>query len=392
MNATAPAIPVSVDDPAAGATVVPPRVVIDLEKLRHINCGLGRFSLHLGRELLRVAEGRFTPVLLLPRGAERYFPGENFARITVAPWRKEVAQRLLRPLVQPLLPRSSVALWHMTNQMSRYLPLDRRVPVLLTVHDLNFLHEAPRDDRLGEIDRKIAELQRKVDRATEIVTDSAYVADELATYLRLGDRPVHVVPLGLGEPPPASPTRPEFLPAGPFLFTVGNCLSHKNFHVLFGLLPRLPGRRLVIAGKKATPYGEYLEREASRLGLSDSVVMPGEVSDGDRQWLYEHCEAFFFPSLTEGFGFPVLEAMAAGAAVFCSRKTSLPEVAGDAAFLLDSFEPDAMATAFWAGLGRFSSEPGFADRARAHAAGFSWRATASAYAEIYARLLAKKSD
>ena len=64
-----------------------PRIVIDLEKLRHINCGLGRFSLHLAEELLKVAPGRFAPVFFLPAAAERYFPGGGFARIGVAPWK-----------------------------------------------------------------------------------------------------------------------------------------------------------------------------------------------------------------------------------------------------------------------------------------------------------------
>jgi len=108
---------------------------------------------------------------------------------------------------------------------------------------------------------------------------------------------------------------------------VGNMLAHKNFHVLIGLMERLPGRRLVIAGKKATPYGAAIDREIARRGLGDRVKMRGEVSDGDRQWLYEHCEAFLFPSLAEEFGFPVLEAMQCGKPVFLSRAT-LPESTG----------------------------------------------------------------
>ena len=78
-----------------------PRVVVDLEKLRHINCGLGRFSLYLGRELLGLAADRFDPVFFLPQGGERYFAdagGVRHGTVRVRPWRKEGLQRWLRPL------------------------------------------------------------------------------------------------------------------------------------------------------------------------------------------------------------------------------------------------------------------------------------------------------
>ena len=368
-----------------------PRVVIDLEKLRHINCGLGRFSYYLGRELLGVADAAFELLFLLPRGADRYFPEGGFGILPATLFRKEVVQKVVRPVVGPFLGRASIDLWHVSNQMSRYLPLDPRVPVILTVHDLNFLHESPQEDRGREIDRKLADIQRKVDRAAALVTDSQYVADDLAAHVDLGSRPVHVVPLGLSEPPPASATRPAFVPEGPFLFTVGNCLIHKNFHVLFDLLPALPGMRLVVAGKKATPYGEHLEREIARLGLTDRVLMPGEVSDGDRQWLYENCEAFLFPSLTEGFGFPVLEAMQAGRPVFCSRKTSLPEIAGTAATYFDGFDAAALAAVYRDGMQRFRADPAGSQKLRDHAAAFTWAETARRYCRVYESVLRGRS-
>jgi glycosyltransferase involved in cell wall biosynthesis len=367
-----------------------PRVVIDLEKLRHINCGLGRFSLHLGKEMLAVAPGRFEPVLLLPKDGERHFPDGGYDTIHIAPWKKEAVRRLYRPLARPFLPAPRIGLWHMTNQMSKYLPLDPRIPVLLTIHDLNFLHEACHDEQVGKIARKLADIQTKIDRAAAVVTDSQFVADDVATHLELGGRPISVVPLGLSPPPAAAAERPAWLPAGPFLLTVGNCLAHKNFHVLFDLIDHLPDRRLVIAGKKATPYGEFLGRELSRRRLAGRAVLPGEVSDADRQWLYENCEAFLFPSLTEGFGFPVLEAMHAGCPVFMARTTCLPEIAGDHGFYLESFDPAAMAAAFTAGLAAFRADPEFGPRARAHAATYSWAATARGYARVYESLFSQK--
>lgn len=365
-----------------------PRVVIDLEKIRHMNCGLGRFSLHLGREIRKAAQGRVEPVFLVPKAADKYFSGETIHRINVALWRKETLLRLVRPLVQPLLPKPTVSLWHVTHQASRYLPLDARVPVLLTIHDLNFLHGPLHDEYLKDIKRKLADIQQRVNRAVAIVTDSEYVARNVQEHIALGGRPVHVVPLGLCEPCAASAAPPAFAPSGPFLLSIGNASAHKNFHVLFDLLEKLPGQRLVVAGKKATPYGEFLEREVARKGLVDRVILPGEVSDADRQWLYEHCEAFLFPSLTEGFGFPVLEAMQCGKPVFVSRRTSLPEIASSHGFYFDAFDAASMAAAYWAGMAAFRADTGFAAKAQAHAAGFVWAETARGYVRLYEQIVA----
>jgi glycosyltransferase involved in cell wall biosynthesis len=364
-----------------------PRIVVDLEKLRHINCGLGRFSLHFALELLRLAPGRFDPVFLLADGTERHLPKAGYERITVAPWKKEFVMRRLRPLVRPFLRPAPIDLWHATNQMSKYLPLDDRVPVVLTIHDLTFLHETPHDEQLRRIERKRVDLQAKVNRACAIVTDSQYVADDVKAHLSVGDRPVHVVHLGVSAPPAAAADRPSFLPAGPFVLTVGNCLAHKNFHVLFDLLDRLPDVRLVIAGKKLTPYGDFLGREIARRGLERRAIMPGEVCDADRQWLYEQCEAFLFPSLTEGFGFPVLEAMQCGKPTFLSRMTCLPEIAGRNAFYFDAFDAASMAAAYEAGMAAFRSDAGYPDRVRRHAASFGWAETARSYWRVYESML-----
>ena len=360
-----------------------PRVFIDLEKLRNVNTGLGRFCLHLGRELLQVAPGRFQPIFFLPAGTEHFFPPGGFERIEATAWRKESLGRLMRPFVRPFLPPPSLAVWHVSNQASKYLPIDERIPVVLTIHDLNFLHDGPRSNRRWEIGRKLAAVQRRIDRAAAVVTVSQFTADDVRSHLDLKGKPLHVVPNGMAPPPEPAVDRPRFLPEGPFLLSVGNVLPHKNVHVLIGLMERLPDRRLVIAGKKATLYGASIEREIARRGLSGRVFMPGEVSDGDRQWLYEHCDAFLFPSLAEGFGFPVLEAMQCGKPVFLSRATSLPEIAGDLGFYFASYEADHMAAVVEAGLAAARSDPQAAVRARDRAATFSWWEAARRYADIY---------
>ena len=377
--------------PMAKARVVrPPRVVLDLEKLRHINCGLGRFCKYLSAEILAAAGRSIEPVFFMPPTTVQHGTNGGVEHIDVSPWRKESFASLYRPLVQPFLrgqPGERYDLWHITNQMSKYLPLDDRVPVVLTIHDLNFVHDDEHKNRPHAVARKQRQIQRKVDRSVAIVTDSSYVARDVAAHLRVGQRPIHVVPLGLAQPVPASPSRPTFMTQGEFLLSVGNALPHKNIHVLFDLIERMPGKRLVIAGKKSTPYGAILQDTVVKRGLRERVVLTGEVSDGDRQWLYENCEAFLFPSLAEGFGFPVLEAMQCGKPVFMSRSTSLPEIGGELGFYWDSYAADHMMSVFTAGMQRVAGDHNFAAKLRAHTDSFSWARTAQAYLRVYDSVL-----
>jgi glycosyltransferase involved in cell wall biosynthesis len=268
--------------------------------------------------------------------------------------------------------------------MSKYLPLDSRIPVVVTVHDLNFL----RDGRQERVARERRRIEQRLQRAAAVTAISRFVAADLEAEFDLGGKLVHVIHNGLAPPPEPSPHRPAFLPDGPFLFSIGNLLGHKNFHVLLDLLQELPGERLVIAGKKATPYGRFLAGEIAARGLGERAIMPGEISDGDRQWLYANCEAFLFPSVTEGFGLPVLEAMQCGRPVFLSRATSLPEIGGSLAFYFDGFGAEEMAATLREGMRLFHADPDYPEKLREHAARFSWRAAAHGYIQVYREVLA----
>ena len=241
-----------------------PRVVIDFEKLRHINCGLGRFSLYLARELLARSDNCFKPVFFLPDGSDHYFtdtPNANYSSIKVHPWNKESFQRWVRPIGRHFNKARRPALWHVTHQTSKYLPFDENVPIILTVHDLNFLHTIDPKSQSGSIRRHSTHVQRLVNRADTIVTDSQFVADDLAQHINVSSKPIHVVPLGLARPATDVGDRPSWVPEGPFCFSIGNFLPHKNFHTLLGMMQHLPNYRLIIAGKKETPYGEKVVRE-----------------------------------------------------------------------------------------------------------------------------------
>jgi glycosyltransferase involved in cell wall biosynthesis len=172
----------------------------------------------------------------------------------------------------------------------------------------------------------------------------------------------------------------------PFVLSVGTLEPRKNHLRLvrsFGrILPAHPELRLVLVGGKGWLY-EDVTAEVARLGLQDRVVFSGFVADADLPAVYTLASIFAFPSLYEGFGLPVLEAMACGTPVVCSNASSLPEVAGDAAILVDPTDVDTLARALHQAL---SDQPGrqvMQTRGQAQAARFTWSAAARTLLNTY---------
>ncbi len=203
-----------------------PAVVIDAQRLRKINCGLGQYCLHLCRAILEGAAEDIEPVLLVRSQEQRYFSGWSPRFLAPTGWQREPVATLVRPCLSAFRHHSGYDLWHTTHQDSRHLPLDASVPLVLTIHDLSFL----RQKSPGTIRRRLALLQAKVDRATCITTASQHAAGEIRDHLDLRETPVELIPHGVCIDPdrPAGP-RPEFLPEGPFLFAIGDVTAKKNF-------------------------------------------------------------------------------------------------------------------------------------------------------------------
>ena len=143
---------------------------------------------------------------------------------------------------------------------------------------------------------------------------------------------------------------------------------------------------LVLAGGKGWMEDD-LEDFISKLGLSDHVKLAGYVSDAQLSWLYRNCFAFVYPSLYEGFGLPVLEAMSLGAAVITSNVTSLPEVAGDAGILIDPLKEDEISSAMLQLLNDSHLRESLKQKALVQAARFSWKNAAKRVLEIYSQVM-----
>jgi glycosyltransferase involved in cell wall biosynthesis len=359
-------------------------VVVDLTRVKSLYCGLGQFSYHLARALARASHPAVTPELLVPHDKRELMADVPLRQIGAFPWMKEQIQRYYRPCMARLMPRSPrYALWHATTQNTRYLPLDDRIPVVLTIHDLNFLREKPPE----AWPHNLRSVQALVDRAVAVTTISKFVAEEVRAYLDLGEKPVRVIYNGLIATDYPSAERPAFADDSPFLFSIGDVVRKKNFHVLIDLMTRLPQYRLIVAGNDGSAYAGDIRRLAAEANVADRVILPGIVSNEARYWLYKNCTAFLFPSWTEGFGLPVIEAMRFGKPVFLSSATSLPEIGGPLAFYWTSFDGAAMFEVFQAGMTSFTRDPNYPAELAAHANRFSWDQAAAEYLAYYREII-----
>ena len=260
----------------------------------------------------------------------------------------------------------------------------RGVRKIVTVHDLAPLRDP--NDLTAAQRRRFLRTVSHVHEADLLLADSRHSADEAITLLGVAPEKVRVLPLGVdvgrfaGPPPDAGPGTLPPAPAGRrVVLSVGAYVSRKNLEILPEIFRRMSTGGLTLL-RVGSPLPPALAEELRSVLGRDGLVELGAADDATLIRAYQRADALIFPSRIEGFGFPVLEAMAAGCPVVCTDVTSLPEVAGEAALY---FRPDDPATA--AGhLDRLLNDP--ACRARCIAAGRG-RAAAFSWTRHFERLL-----
>jgi glycosyltransferase involved in cell wall biosynthesis len=221
-----------------------------------------------------------------------------------------------------------------------------------------------------------------------IIVPTQTVADEFSERQPF-TKPKLVVTYEASEPAMAIQAKKPESVTGDFLLYVGTAFPHKNLQKMIEGLEVLnkkhPSLRLVITGKtQEKHFVELMEWAKHRPGYKN-LITPGFVSDAELRWLYEHCKAYVFTSLSEGFGLPPLEAMAHGAPVVSSNASVMPEVYGDAACYFDAKDPQDIAQKVDKVLTDSNLRKNLVHNGTERLKRFSWRKMAEETLEIYKR-------
>jgi len=351
----------------------PLRVGVSLGNIGSLQDGLGEFALQMGRSIAsiapawREADGVEFDFHLREQHAGLFGPEVGY--LAVNRWQR---LRHRRP--------QHYAIWHSLHQLNKTLPPAGAGQRVVTVHDLNYLYGRNRFSTWRHHRRTMA-LMRRTDL---VVAISEYTASDVRR--RLGwTGPIEVILRGArafagGPLEPLPGWRSD--DARPFLFHLSRMSASKNPQAIVGLARAWPEMNFVFAG----PPGDDSRALRASVQLPNVEFHLG-ISDAQKAWAFAHCAGFLFPSFTEGFGLPPIEAMQFGKPTFLSRLTSLPEIGGTVADYFDDFTPASMRQVVERGLARHRDDPAREQEIRSHAARFDADRAAACYLALYRRLL-----
>lgn len=350
------------------------QLLVDLSSLKNIYSGLGQIALSYGTYFkghYKKEDAPYELTLLLPK---KYFGlfGEEVHYVS--------STNVIRKHVRFLFPKYDI--WHSIHQLSRFRPIWKDTKFILTIHDLNFLYERT----AGARERRYRKMQKKICRANEIVCISNFTKNEVEHNFQLNEKQCRVIYNKVTLIDKDAAQKPKHEIREPFFFTMGIIRQKKNFHVLLDMMKLLPDKHLYIVGMKAdvkkNNYARHIKERIENEQIHN-VTLRGPVSHKEKIWMYQHCEAFLFPSLLEGFGLPVIEAMQFGKPVFSSKETSLKEIGGDFAYFWDNFNPEEMKKLIDENLTQFYQNESLADKEKEYARSFSYEKHFEEYEALY---------
>ncbi len=363
------------------------RICIDARSLRDTVTGLGRYAAHLVGQIARLDRENEYIVIRRPSRLGTIAHQGNFREIFV-PYDISSAQNILSGarLINPLQADIYHALFH-------FLPIGVRARrIVITLHDLIWIdHRSLADDRrwrrwakgrLGGLG-----IQRATAVADHIITVSASTRQAALAAGALDASKLTTIHHGVAPVFASAATAPlpDICRERDFIFALGNSLPYKNMPRLlraFAILaPHHPQLFLLLAGRGAS-YPR-LAQLVGQLGLVERVLFSGQLSDIEVRSCFTHARFFAFPSLVEGFGLPVLEAMAVGCPVLTSSAPSLVEITGTDAVHVDPLDVESIAE----GMQRLLENPALCRqlgaRGRRRAARFTWGECARKTLGIY---------
>lgn len=371
-----------------------PTVAIDYTPAYEQGAGIGRYVRELVAALAQ--QDQQTPYRLFVAGARPGSlpapPAPNFSwRSTrLSPlWLARIWHRLHAPLPVESF-TGSINIYHATDFVLP--PTTAKTHTIVQVHDLSFVRvpEAAAPNLKAYLDRVVP---NSVRRADQVLADSQATKEDLIEFYKLSSDKITVLHGGVDERfQPASEAvvlavRQKYhLSDFRYIFSVGTVQPRKNYGRLIEALAYLRSRQhdvhLVIAGGRGW-LEDPIYRMIETTKMQAFVHFIGFADDADLPALYSGADCLAFPSLYEGFGFPVLEAMACGTPVMTSNVSSLPEVAGDAALTVDPYDLDAICNALEQLLNNNELRQMLIARGFTQAQRFTWTASAAKLQQIY---------
>lgn len=366
------------------------KIVIDARMISWT--GIGRYTSRLIEHLQQIDKENEYVILLLKKDYDLFVPtSPNFSRL-LANYHPYSLSGLL--LFGRFLKKLDADLVHFTSQNT---PLFFPKRAISTVHDLTLIdYKNVRGNwLLYELKYSLFKLMIRgtVVRSRHIITPSTFVKEQLMERYQIQEDKLTVTPeaADLLTAKPADISR--FKIEAPFIFYLGNAYPYKNLarltEAFAAVHQKLPQYKLVLGGKKDYFYSQ-LEKKAERLGLTEQVIFTGYLNDGELVALYKEADLFVFPSLSEGFGLPALEAMQYGVPVLAARATSLPETVGEAGEYFDPTNVQRMADSIIRLLDDRNKRKALSEAGVKHVKNFSWRKMTEETLKVYLTCIKKR--
>jgi glycosyltransferase involved in cell wall biosynthesis len=348
-------------------------IVLDCDRMKFANTGLYHYCLQLGLALKKQINNEIESLSYYVRAENINILGEDEHYI------------IQHSLDKFHMPTKNIDLWHCTFQVSNYFPFRKKIKIVYTIHDLNVLHEEGLSEK--RLNKELAKIQKRINRADHIIAISNFTLQDIKKNLKIGNTPTTVIYNGCNFTKLNHLETPLINTEKKFLFTIGSINKKKNFHVLPSLLFD-NNKMLIIAGiTDDEDYKKKIMDEAKNYNAADRLIFVGAINENDKQWYMKNCEAFVFPSLAEGFGLPVIEAMYFGKPVILSNLTALPEIGGEVAYYFNSFKPEEMRAILHKSLLHYKNTPDAKEKISERAKMFNWDDAAKKYLDVYRSLL-----
>ncbi len=355
--------------------------------------GIGRYTYNLIRSLAEIAPRDRFLVLYDPKAPNRRYHLSalaSYPNIELVPVEVSTLSLAEQYRLPSLIKGLKVDLLHWPYYIKPYL---LALPSVVTLYDLiPKIYPQYMPSAWARLAFEVA-VRLAIRNARRVISVSHSAKRDVVRLLGVRPSQVSVTPLGvegrfrpLGEGVLATARDRYGLPERYVLY-LGINKPHKNLVRLVEAFSKVEtSYPLVLAGREDPRYPQAREAVA-RLGVEERVIFLGEVADGDLPALYSGATLFVFPSLYEGFGLPVLEAMACGTPMVCSKASSLPEIVGSAALMVDPFDTASLAEAMGRALGDGSLRATMREKGLERAAGFTWERTARETLSIYEEAL-----